>query len=41
MDKMSTLLRLVNDWYVDTPGMDGLVEEAIVHLLEDLDPHSV
>ncbi len=41
MDKMSTLLSLVNDWYVDTPGMDGLVEEAIVHLLEDLDPHSV
>ncbi len=41
MDKMNTLLRLVNDWYVDTPGMDHLVEHAIVTLLEDLDPHSV
>lgn len=41
MDKMSTLLRLVNDWYVDTPGMDHLVEHAINTLLEDLDPHSV
>jgi len=41
MDKMSSLLRLVNDWYVDTPAMDHLVEEAIVSLLEELDPHSV
>lgn len=41
LDKMNSLLRLVNDWYVDTPAMESLVEEAIVHLLEELDPHSV
>ncbi len=41
INKMSSLLRLVSTNYVDTPGMESLVEDAIVGLLEELDPHSV
>jgi carboxyl-terminal processing protease len=41
LEKMGSLLQMVNNFYVDTPGMEKLVEDAIVGLLEDLDPHSV
>ncbi len=40
VEKMNSLLEMVSTFYVDTPGMEKLVEDAIVGLLEDLDPHS-
>ncbi len=38
--KYSTLLYLINNFYVDTLDMSGLVEKAIVATLKNLDPHS-
>ncbi|MBN2638437.1 MAG: S41 family peptidase [Bacteroidales bacterium] len=38
--KYSTLLLLINNFYVDTVNMPHLVEKAIVSTLRDLDPHS-
>ncbi len=39
--KFGRLLRLVEGYYVDTANVDKLTENAIIHLLEELDPHSV
>jgi carboxyl-terminal processing protease len=39
--KFGRLLRLVDSYYVDTTNIDELTEKAIVHLLSELDPHSV
>lgn len=39
--KFGRLLRLVDGYYVDTANVDKLTEKAIVHLLGELDPHSV
>lgn len=39
--KFGRLLRLVDSYYVDTANVDKLTEKAIVHLLGELDPHSV
>jgi len=39
--KFGRLLRLVDSYYVDTTNVDELTENAIVHLLSELDPHSV
>src|SRR5688500_7529446 len=41
MEKLSTVLQIVNYAYVDTVNQDKLVENAIVGMLEKLDPHSV
>lgn len=38
--KYSTLLYLINNYYVDTLDMPGLTEKAIVQTLKELDPHS-
>ena len=38
--KYSTLLLLIDNFYVDTVNMPKLVEKAIVSTLKDLDPHS-
>ena len=38
--KMSTLLYYINNYYVDTLDMDGIVENAIKETLKQLDPHS-
>ncbi|HYQ58449.1 MAG TPA: S41 family peptidase [Draconibacterium sp.] len=38
--KFARLLRLVDGYYVDTANVEELTEKAIVHLLEELDPHS-
>lgn len=38
--KFARLLRLVDGYYVDSADVEDLTEKAIVHLLEDLDPHS-
>ncbi len=39
--KFGRLLRLVDGYYVDTANIDKLTEKAIIHLLSELDPHSV
>ncbi len=39
--KFGRLLRLVDGYYVDSTNVDELTEKAIVHLLSELDPHSV
>ena len=38
--KFGRLLRLVNSFYVDSVNIDKLTEDAIVHVLSELDPHS-
>ena len=38
--KASTLLQLINNFYVDTLDMAELTEKAIVMTLKELDPHS-
>ncbi len=38
--KFARLLRLVDGYYVDTANVTKLTEDAIVHLLSELDPHS-
>ena len=39
--KFETLMRYVNQLYVDSVDVEALTEKAIVNMLEDLDPHSV
>jgi carboxyl-terminal processing protease len=39
--KFGRLLRLIDSYYVDTANVEKLTEDAIIHLLGDLDPHSV
>jgi len=38
--KYSTLLYLINNFYVDTLNMDEVTENAVVQTLKELDPHS-
>lgn len=40
-EKFSTLLNYIEMMYVDSVNSEELTEKAIVHLLEELDPHSV
>lgn len=40
-DKLSALLRVIGNQYVDTVDMDALVEKTIPKVLAELDPHSV
>ncbi len=39
--KIDRVLKLVDAYYVDSVKQDKLVEDAIVSILKDLDPHSV
>jgi carboxyl-terminal processing protease len=39
-NKITALLRIINDQYVDTVNMNNLVENAIPLILSELDPHS-
>lgn len=39
--KFGRLLRLVDGYYVDSVNVEKLTEDAIVHVLSELDPHSV
>lgn len=39
--KFGRLLRLVDGYYIDSTNVDDLTEKAIVHLLGELDPHSL
>src|SRR5262245_8565030 len=38
--KLREVLGLIRDEYVDTAKTEALVDDAIVHMLEKLDPHS-
>lgn len=40
-NRLSNLLHIVDDQYVDKVNIDSLVDMAIPHILADLDPHSV
>jgi carboxyl-terminal processing protease len=40
-NKLNALLRIIDDQYVDTVNMAGLVEEAMPQILAELDPHSI
>ncbi len=39
-DKFATLLQYIESIYVDSVNSKQLVEKAIIHMLEELDPHS-
>ncbi|MFW5821841.1 MAG: S41 family peptidase [Tangfeifania sp.] len=39
--KFGRLLRLIDSYYVDSANVDKLTENAIIHLLGEMDPHSV
>lgn len=39
-NKLSNLLNIINDQYVDTVNADELVEKALPQILAELDPHS-
>ncbi len=40
-NKLTNLLHIIEDQYVDTTDIDSLVEGAIPQILSELDPHSV
>ena len=40
-NRLSNLLHIINDQYVDKVDIDSLVDVAIPQILADLDPHSV
>ena len=39
--RLSNLLHIIDDQYVDSVNIDSLVEKAIPQILAELDPHSV
>lgn len=39
--KMATFLNLLDNYYVEEPNIDSLVEIGITEILKKLDPHSV
>lgn len=40
-NKLNNLLHIIEDQYVDTVDVNGLVEKAVPQILSELDPHSV
>ena len=40
-NRLTNLLHLIEDQYVDKVNIDSLVDQAIPQILSDLDPHSV
>lgn len=40
-NKLNSILRIIDENYVDTVNMQNLVEEALPHIISELDPHSV
>ena len=40
-NKINNLLHIIDDQYVDTVSINGLVEKAMPQILAELDPHSV
>ncbi len=41
VEKFSSLLQIINYYYVDSTNQTDLTETAIVSMLKDLDPHSI
>lgn len=41
VDKFSSLLQLINYYYVDSTDQSDLTETAVVAMLKELDPHSI
>ena len=39
-NKLTTLLRIIEEQYVDTPDISGLIEKTMPAVLAELDPHS-
>ncbi|HQG38606.1 MAG TPA: peptidase S41, partial [Chitinophagales bacterium] len=39
--KMATFLNILDNYYVQDPNVDSLVEVGITEMLKHLDPHSV
>jgi carboxyl-terminal processing protease len=39
--KFGRLLRLIDSYYADSTDLNSLAEKAIIHMLSELDPHSV
>ena len=40
-NKLNSIIRIVDENYVDTVNMSELVEDALPHIISELDPHSV
>ncbi len=40
-NKMSQLLRAINELYVDTVNFNAIIENATVEMLKELDPHTI
>ena len=40
-NRLTNLLRIIDDMYVDKVSIDSLVEESMPRILAELDPHSV
>lgn len=40
-NKLNSLLRIIDDQYVDTVNMNDLIEQALPQILAELDPHSI
>lgn len=40
-NKLNSLLRIIDDQYVDTINMNDLIEQALPQILAELDPHSI
>jgi carboxyl-terminal processing protease len=40
-DRLNSLLKMIDEHYVDTVNYNDLIEHAMVQMLEELDPHSV
>jgi carboxyl-terminal processing protease len=40
-NKMSQLLRAINELYVDTVNFNAIVENATAEMLKELDPHTI
>ncbi|MCK3685407.1 S41 family peptidase [Maribellus sp. YY47] len=38
--KFSRLMRLIDGYYVDSANVEKLTEDAVIHVLSELDPHS-
>ncbi|MGL5262551.1 MAG: S41 family peptidase, partial [Bacteroides sp.] len=40
-NKLTNILRIIDEKYVDTVNMKNLVEDALPHIISELDPHSI
>ena len=40
-NKLNSIIRIIDENYVDTVDMSELVEDALPHIISELDPHSV